>query len=254
MRRIALAVALPLCVAVLPAAAQDDKGSSLSVGIERTTGDYGQPADTTITYVPVTYKLGGRPWQFGVTVPWIEVQGPGNVTRDIGRFRGGSAASRTESGLGDVIAFATRSLLLTADGTALDLTGKFKLGTASRGDGLGTGENDVHLQLDAYRSAGEFTPFATLGYKILGDPPGVELKDVFYAEIGAARRLDERRSAGLMWHGQQKTTDGGAAQSELTAFYTRRFGEGWKAQFYGLLGLADGSPDYGGGAFLIRAF
>jgi len=117
-----------------------------------------------------------------------------------------------------------------------------------------TGENDFHVQLDAYAVAGEFTPFATLGYKFLGDPPGIALRDVLYAELGAARRLDEQRSAGLMWHGQERTTAGGSPQSEVTAFYTRRFGQGWKAQFYGLLGLADGSPDYGGGAFLIRAF
>jgi len=253
MRTFALYLALLSCAAAVPAAAQDDKGSSLSVGIDYTTGDYGQPSDTTITYVPVTYKLGGRPWQFGVTVPWIKVEGPGNVTRDTGRI-GGAGATRTESGIGDVLLFATRSLAVTQGGLALDLTGRVKLGTASRSDGLGTGENDFHVQLDAYAVAGEFTPFATLGYKFLGDPPGIALRDVLYAELGAARRLDEQRSAGLMWHGQERTTAGGSPQSEVTAFYTRRFGQGWKAQFYGLLGLADGSPDYGGGAFLIRAF
>jgi hypothetical protein len=57
-----------------------------------------------------------------------------------------------------------------------------------------------------------------------------------------------------MWHGQQKTTAGGAAQSELTAFYTHRMTAQWKVQFYGLLGLADGSPDFGAGAFLTRGF
>lgn len=243
-----------LCALPLAAAAADDTGTSLSAGIERTRGDYGQGEDTTITYVPFTAKVGNRPWQFGLTVPWIRVEGPGNVTRDAGRFRGGGGGSRTEEGLGDVIAFATRALGTMADGTAFDLTGKFKFGTASAGRGLGTGENDLHVQLDAYRSAGEFTPFVTVGYKILGDPAGIDLRNVFYASLGASRRLDEARSAGLMWHGQQKTTDGGAAQSEVTAFYTRRFGGQWKAQFYGLVGLADGSPDFGAGAFLIRAY
>lgn len=243
-----LLVALPLA-----AHAADDTGTSLSVGIERSRGDYGQSSDTTITYVPFTAKLGSRPWQFGLTVPWIQVEGPGNVVRDVGRFRGGGA-TRSESGLGDVIAFATRALGATAGGTAFDLTGKLKFGTASAGSGLGTGENDAHVQLDAYRSEGAFTPFATAGYKVLGDPAGIDLNNVFYASIGASRRLDEARSAGLMWYGQQKTTDGGSAQSELSAFYTRRFGGVWKAQFYGLVGLADGSPDFGAGAFLIRAY
>jgi hypothetical protein len=186
-------------------------------------------------------------------VPWIRVEGPGNVVRDVGRYRSGGG-TRTASGMGDVIAFATRALGTMPDGTAVDFTGKLKLGTASAGSGLGTGENDVHLQLDAYRSAGEFTPFGTVGYKILGDPSGIDLRNVFYVSLGAARRLDAERSAGLMWYGQQKTTDGGDAQSEVTAFYTRRFGGVWKAQFYGLVGMSDGSPDYGAGALIIRAF
>lgn len=245
-------VALCLLAAALPARAAQD-GTSLTVGIEQTKGDYGQGSDTTITTVPVTFRLGDRPWQFGVTVPYLEVRGPGNVTRDLGRFRG-AAAPRSASGLGDVVAFATRAVGVAADGTALDLTGKVKLGTADEGKGLGTGENDFHLQADVYGSAGTLSPFGTLGYKVLGDPPGIDLKDVFFLELGVVRRLDGERSAGLMWHGQQKTTAGGAAQSELTAFYTLRMTAQWKLQFYGLLGLADGSPDFGAGAFLTRGF
>lgn len=251
--RSACMLAAAVCLAAAaPAGAFEEREDRLSVGIDHTTGDYGQARATTITYVPVTYRIGGRPWLFGVTVPWIRVEGPANVTRETGAI-GGAGASRTESGLGDVIAAATRSLMLTERG-GLDFTGKVKFGTASRSKGLGTGESDIHLQLDAYGGAGEFTPFATLGYKILGDPPGVALRNVFYADLGATRRLDAQRSAGLMWHGQERTIAGGDPQSELTLFYTRRFGGGWKAQFYGLLGLADGSPDYGGGAFLMRTF
>jgi len=252
MRR-ALAIAAALAAAAMPAHAVLDREDRLSVGFEYTKGDYGQADDTAITYVPVTYKLGGRPWLFGVTVPWIRVDGPANVTRETGAI-GGAGASRTESGLGDIVLTATRSLALTERG-GLDFTGKLKLGTASRSKGLGTGEEDIHLQLDAYGApAGDFTPFATVGYKILGDPPGINLRNVFYADLGAARRLDAARSVGLMWHGQERTTPGGEPQSELMGFYTLRFGGPWKAQFYGILGLADGSPDYGAGAVIIRAF
>jgi hypothetical protein len=246
------ALLLALAVA-LPAVAADERENRLSVGIDRTTGDYGQARDTTITYVPVTYRIGGQPWLFGVTVPWIKVQGPANVTRETGAI-GGSGGTRTASGIGDVVASATRSLLVTAGGAALDVTGKVKFGTASRSKGLGTGKHDAHFQLDAYGGEGELTPFATAGYKMLGDPPGIDLRNVYFLNAGATRRLDGERSAGLMWHGQQRTTAGGDPQSELTLFYTRRFGVGWRAQFYGLLGLADGSPDYGGGAFAIRNF
>ena len=250
LRRLLMASAL--LAAALPACAAED-GTSLTVGIEQTKGDYGQGSDTTITMVPVTFRLGNRPWQFGVTVPYLEVTGPGNVTRDLGRFRA-AGPRRSATGLGDVVGFATRAVGVAGDGTAFDLTAKVKLGTADEGDGLGTGENDLHLQADVYGGSGTYSPFSTLGYKVLGDPPGIDLKDVFFLSLGVARKLDGESSAGLMWTGQQKTTAGGSALSELTAFYTHRMGVQWKVQFYGLLGLADGSPDFGAGAFLTRGF
>lgn len=236
-----------------PGATAEGEGTSLSFGIERTTGDYGQARDTTITTVPVTFRLGSRPWQFGVTVPWIQVEGPGNVTRDLGRFRP-AGASRTESGVGDVVAFATRNLSSGTGGSGLDATAAIKFGTASASKGLGTGEEDFSLQLDAYGGGGGLVPFATLGHRWVGDPPGVSLRNVLFARLGAARWLDADRSAGLMWSGQERVIAGGEPQSELTVFYTRRFGGGWKAHFYGLLGLEDGSPDYGAGAFVVLLF
>ena len=127
----------------------------------------------------------GGGWQLGVTAPWISIDGPGTVTRDLGRF-GGGGASRSESGIGDIIVSATHALAASADGSAgLDFTGKVKLGTASRSKGLGTGEEDLHVELQAYGKTGDITPFATLGYKIHGDPPGINLRDVLYLEAGA---------------------------------------------------------------------
>lgn len=259
-RCVTVALGLVLASAATVRAADDVKPGAepisrrFSAGMEVTRGDYGLSEDTTIIYIPLSYRLTSGPWQFGATVPWISVDGPGNVVRDLGRIGGGGGASRSESGLGDIILQATRSLATAAGGAALDLTGKLKLGTASRSDGLGTGEEDFHVQLDVYGRAGEFTPFATLGYKFLGDPPGVDLRDVLYVDLGATRRIDERRSAGLLWHGQERTTAAGKPQSELNGYYLVRLDASWKAQLYGIVGLADGSPDFGAGAFLIRNF
>lgn len=251
------AFAIPMTAAALelpgPGARADGEGTSLTFGIERTTGDYGQARDTTITTIPVTLRLGSRPWQFGVTVPWVHVEGPGNVTRDLGRYRP-AGTSRTESGIGDVVAFGTRSLATGAGGWGLDATAAIKFGTASASKGLGTGEEDFSLALDAYGAAGGLVPFATLGHRWVGDPPGVSLRDVLFARLGAARWLDADTSAGLMWRGQERLAAGLGPQSEINVFYTRRFGAGWKAHFYGLVGLEDGSPDFGAGAFVVLLF
>lgn len=248
-------------LAATPVAAADDlwpgteqPGRRFSAGMELTRGDYGLAEDTTIIYVPFSYRQSAGPWQLGVTAPWISIDGPGNVTRDLGRF-GPAGASRSESGLGDIILSATHPLATSADGSAaLDFTGKLKVGTASRSKGLGTGEEDLHVQLDAYGRTGDITPFATLGYKVHGDPPGINLRDVLYLELGGWRRVGERRTAGLAWRGQERVADGVDPKSEITGFYLVRLDVEWTAQFYGLVGLADGSPDLGAGAFLIRRF
>ena len=44
------------------------------------------------------------------------------------------------------------------------------------------------------------------------------------------------------------------AQREVMAFWTRKLDRTWKAQLYGLVGLSDGSPDWGFGASAAYAF
>ncbi len=226
-----------------------------SVGIDRTQGNYGGETDTTITSIPFMVRYQTGPWLLGLTTEWLSVKGDAFVNRDIGRFgEPGTDPNRTESGLGDIVASVTHELGMTANGTAFDLTGKIKFGTADETKGLGTGKNDLRIEVDAYRSVAQFLPFGTLGYKFLGDPPGLDLRNVFYATVGSTMKIDEVRSVGLMWYGQQKTTANGARQSDITGFYIRKYSPEWKAQFYGLLGLADGSPDIGAGAILTRTF
>lgn len=250
-----LGAALAAALACSTGFAADDAKYSLTAGFDYTTGSYGESQDTTITQIPVTGKYESGPWTFGLTIPWIQVDGPGNVTRDMGRFRGRTTTgTRTQSGIGDIIASTTYNLFSTADGRALDLTGKIKFGTADETKGLGTGENDLYVQVDAYRTIDRFAPFATLGYRFLGDPPRIDLRDVFYASIGGGYKLDDIRSVGLMWYGQEKSTSSGSPQSEVTGFYTHKLSREWKAQLYGLLGLADGSPDMGLGATVTCSF
>lgn len=247
---VAAAIAMPI------AQAADDGKWSLAAGFDYSTGSYGQSQDTTITYIPVTGKYETGPWTFGLTLPWIEVEGPGDVVRGIGRLgrTTTSTGTRTESGMGDLIAAATYNLLTSADRSALDVTTKYKFGTADRNKGLGTGEDDVYVQLDAYRSIERFTPFATIGYKFLGSPPGAPLNNVLFAIVGSSYKLDDIRSAGLMWYVEQKASDNGAPVSELTAFYTQKLAPQWKGQLFGVIGFADGSPDFGIGAMVTRSF
>ncbi|HET6720800.1 MAG TPA: hypothetical protein VFH22_14195, partial [Rhodocyclaceae bacterium] len=59
---------------------------------------------------------------------------------------------------------------------------------------------------------------------------------------------------GAAWDYRQKVVTNGDPISELSVFYSYRFDPHNKVQFYVVKGLADGSPDFGGGAVLSHSY
>ncbi len=135
-----------------------------------------------------------------------------------------------------------------------DLTGKIKFGTADRDKGLGTGENDYFLQVDAYKTVDRVTGFGSVGRAYLGSSPFIQLNNVWYLNLGASYQLNERDSAGLSFDARQRASASSDPQRELTAFWVRKLDRATKVHAYALVGLANGSPDWGLGASLAYAF
>src|SRR5262247_3422668 len=102
--RIAIAAAL---LAASPAAlAAADDLVTWSVGAEYSSGDYGAPQKTEIFYVPFAVKYETGPWAYKLTVPYVEMTGPGNVIGAGGDrivVPGVNQPRRTASGLGDIV-------------------------------------------------------------------------------------------------------------------------------------------------------
>jgi len=223
------------------------------VGAEYTTGDYGTTGETDIWYVPVTILYDRDITAFSVTVPYVMVKGPGNVVpgtmgMHIIQSPAVTTASRTESGLGDVVLTGSYRLVPETERSArMDLTGLIKLGTADENDNLGTGETDYAVQLDLERTFGRNKLFGSAGYKFLGDPPGVNLKNVLYGSFGGSRRVNETLRGGLDLFAQEATSSGSSKRLELTAFLSRETVNKPGLTGYVLIGLADGSPDWGVG-------
>jgi hypothetical protein len=229
---------------------------TLASGFDYTTGKYGQSSSTDILTIPVIGRYDYDRWTFKLTVPWIRVSGPADVVQDVGllsrsRVR---ATRQTESGLGDIMTDATYNVLNDPDTVSLDLTGKIKFGTASRGKGLGTGENDYSLQADIYKAVGDFTPFATLGYRILGSPPGLNLNDIWFLSGGTTYRITPPTAIGAVLDLQEKSSDGLDNVAELTAFVTHKLDSHWKLQGYVLTGFTNASPDFGLGGMAGYTF
>lgn len=233
---------------------------TIQSGFDYTSGDYGASEKTRIIYIPLTVRSEGERLMFQVTAPYIRVDAPSDGQTIIGPggipIQTDADGRGSNSGLGDVVT-ALRYTLLdgTASGLLLDVIGKIKLGTADENRGLGTGENDYSLQLDwAQVLDRRFTLFATTGYRIYGDPPGVDFDDVFFGALGGVYKLFPDTSGGLIYDFRERITPGSDSQRELTVFMTQRIDKTTKVQGYVVRGFSDSSPDWGAGVLFSEGF
>ena len=231
---------------------------TLGTGVDYSTGKYGGSTSTDVLYVPFYARAEIGRWLFRLTVPQINISSQGRAVIVDGRpivVADPSAPRTTASGIGDTVA-AIGYTILDGEraGLIFDLYGKVKFPTGDSAKGLGTGEYDYAVQADIVKSLGRVSLLGTVGYRSLGDPPGVEFRDVWYGGAGLAVRLDDHQSAGVLYDYREPSTAQGFHQSELTAYLSRRITPELKLQIYGIRGLSDGSPAWGGGVMLSRKF
>lgn len=270
---LALAGALGIAAA-LPAAA----ATTVSVGIERTTGEYGTDTRTTETIIPFALKHENGPWTFKFTVPWVRVEGPGNPNSAIAfednsgsgssgsgggsddNARARALAGRSESGLGDMTVSGFYNIFNDpARSLGVDVGLKAKFATADKDKRtLTTGENDYSIQGDFYfdfKPVPKTTAFGTLGWTKKGDPDGIDYRNPFYASVGFSYKLDDKNSWGAAYDYRQKVLDGRDPVSETSVFFTHRYSQVLKVQAYALREFfSDSSPDLGGGVTVFYSF
>lgn len=242
--------------------AAEPRQLSLTFGVEQTSGDYGTGVSTEVYYFPVTLWQWSGPNMYQLTVPYIRVTGPTNgVPVDVGRmgrpiYGGMGGGTSTESGLGDIEAGYRRVLFDDlSSGTRLDAVATVKFGTADETRLLGTGENDYWAELDAYKTVGRLTWLAALGYRVYGDPPGVDLRDVWFGSAGVAvRHADGAGVFGVLCNFGQAITASGDPQRELKFYVRRQMSGDWGVLGYLLAGSGNSSPDTGFGLLLTRRY
>lgn len=246
-------IALLLILPVSLTAAADTL--SLTSGVDYSTGKYGGTAATDVTYIPVTGKYEFNDWQFKLTVPYLSVTAPGNVTPNIGQAVYTSNAVRTDSGLGDIVVATSYSLVNSARiGTVIDLTGKIKFGTADKFKGLGSGADDYASEISMYKIRGGASVFGTLGYKVYGQSTGYTLNNAFYGSLGVSNKFGDLTSVGVIYDYREQISSWGDPQKMWTIYLNRKINSNWKAQTYIFGGAGNSSPDIGGGAMLTEIF
>lgn len=248
-------ILLALVLLLLMGIAQAAQKLSMSTGVIYLSGDYGNTATTQITYIPFTLKHQTNDWQWKLTLPYLQINGPGGVLPDIGDVGPGTGIVSTESGMGDITASVAYNLLDDRErGVFVQVEGKVKIPSADMERGLGTGEFDYATEVRVYKTLGSYTPFASLGYRILGDNLTYQLDDVFYGSAGLNYRADNKSNVGLSLYLRQKTSASADPRQELSLYADRKLTPEWKLQGFLIKGFSDASPEWGAGATIAYSY
>jgi hypothetical protein len=246
-----IGLGLPLCVLARAenseapvATAEPAAVWTVGTGVNYSKGDYGFPTDTEVFSTPLNLGYESGAWMLRASIPWIRIDGPAANTGTGGAPR---PTTESESGLGDIYASATYRFGETFGPVNLAFTGRVKFPTADEIKGLGTGENDYYGQFDFYRTFGSATPFASLGYRVLGDSLLYQLEDGVFASAGSHFRV----SAATVWtiavNWGERIFAAGDASTDAVVAITHDLDARWQLSGYALKGFTDASPDHGAG-------
>ena len=237
-------------------ATKADEGQfGLTSGLDYSTGNYGQTEATRILYVPFIGKYELDRWLVKVTVPWLQIDGPGGVTGGDSKIIIAENINKHshESGLGDIVTGITYTTYQSLEQKlTLDVGSKVKFATASADKGLGTGKNDYSAQMDAYKTFDKLTLLGTVGYKVFGKPDfsSYKLSNIWFGTIGAAYKIDAANSAGVLLDLREAAWEFNTNIREYTIYYTHRFNPTYNLQSYITSGDTRSSVDFGAGLML----
>ena len=228
--------------------------TNISVGLEYDQGDFG--TDQTSYYFQVPLSISYRKNDYLLEL-WVPFAATNATTENIivgAPERGGGppmpptttmvTQETDEYGLGDVFFVATYFLPIRSR-TEYSLTGVIKFGTGDPDKFLGTGENDYALEAGFSTPAGKTHLFGALGYQLTGEPPGVDLNNVFYGRIGNALPLRDNREVGLSLYLSEALAADRESFTELDVFYAAMPAPDRRIYTYFRMGFTDSSPDWG---------
>lgn len=228
------------------------EGLSAGVGLEYEEGDYGTADTTELWRIPFSINYSTEKWYLSATLPYLIADSDGDiVVRTHHVFSRATGRNRSESGIGDLTLSATRFLGFDQERNIEPFVrGRIKLGIADEDKGLGSGETDYAVELGLNQWTQPNRYYGAVGYEVVGDPPGPDYDNVFYAYAGVSRELNARQNIGVDLYFAEAASPGFDEALEASAFVTQRLDAQRTLHAYLLAGLADGSPEWGGGVGL----
>ncbi len=213
-------------------------------------GDYGTGAkvETVSTSVGVALRKGRV--RLAAAVPYLRTTAPVDVVVSQGGLFGtpllaigsNQTARTSREGLGDASLQASYDLPVA--GFVATLGGGVKLPTASRAKGLGTGKVDYGVNAQVVRTLrGGITPFASVGYTILGKPDGFAVRNTFSGTAGTRVALSSRAFAALSYSYEQSASQALADRQSIGVGLGVALGRKLQLGLQGEAGLSRGAPD-----------
>jgi hypothetical protein len=121
----------------------------------------------------------------------------------------------------------------------LGTTAKVKFGTADAAQGLGTGENDYSLQLEAGK--GPLSGYA--GYTLLGDTAALDYNDVAFVGVALSVPLGKSRALGVEYYTEEAPLSGMDDVQQATLSLGGEASSSLDYSVYYIAGLSDSSAD-----------
>ncbi len=253
---------------VTAAPAQADDGWSFSTGADYTTGTYGEGVTTNILIVPFNATYSTDRWRVGVTVPYVRVDGSGNIIpgTGVGPASGLSALAPSgllgstplappltpmhveEEGLGDITLSAGVTPYIAADGARLALGLDVRTPTGDETKSLGAGQTIAAFSAGYSHPIGERSAiYGAVGYQRAFDSGA----DSVTATIGAEGYVSEHWMLGASAQYAEANVDHQANQSQVSLYAGVDVNPHFRLVGYALAGLTDTAPDSGGGVRLV---
>jgi len=249
---LALAVAAGAALAT-PAFAEDSV--TVTTGLDWSKGDYGTGSDTEILIAPLSLRYKTGDLRFTATLPWLRIDGASGI---VGDGSGGvvidpNAPRTVRSGFGDVNLGAAWAIPEEKLGFGLEFNGRVKLPTAKASRGLGTGKTDFAVGAEVSKSIGAVTPFVSVGYRMPGDPAGIDLHNAWNASAGASMALG--KSVLIASYDYREATSNLSRDSEeIFGAFSTPLSSRLNFTLYGSAGLTKGAPDVGVGSMVGLRF
>ncbi len=243
-----------ICLCLLLALALPAPGNAqefgVGIGASRFSGRFGGTERSEIDSVYITANASTRGWRLDATLPYLRVNGAGTI--DIGGIIVPVDELGPSKGVGDLTVRVTRSAPEPFNlplNVAVAAQVKLPTGAAAVSTGRADGAFDVEIS----RDIDSFSPFLTIGYRVLGDLSYLPLKDGWSFSAGTGVTLGKIYiNASYDW--SQAAAGGSADPQEVLLLAAGPLGSGLSWSVLASKGLSSGAADFGFGAGITRSF